>query len=69
MGVGPSVASQNCQLCFSIYVNRNLYFSVAGQVLQYVGMALVPAFIAVALWKNRSGDFIEVSILYRNAKL
>ncbi|XP_045772165.1 uncharacterized protein LOC123872079 [Maniola jurtina] len=32
---------------------------IAGQVLQYVGMALVPLFMALALWKYRTGDIIE----------
>ncbi|CAH2261013.1 jg10791 [Pararge aegeria aegeria] len=32
---------------------------IAGQVLQYVGMALVPLFIALALWKYKTGHIIE----------
>ncbi|XP_052740397.1 sodium-dependent nutrient amino acid transporter 1-like [Bicyclus anynana] len=32
---------------------------IAGQVLQYVGMALVPLFMAIALWKYRTSDVLE----------
>lgn len=32
---------------------------IAGNLMQYTGMALVPLFICLALWKFRTGNFIE----------
>ncbi|XP_063824948.1 sodium-dependent nutrient amino acid transporter 1-like [Ostrinia nubilalis] len=32
---------------------------IAGNMLQYIGIALIPLFIIAALWKYRSGDIIE----------
>ncbi|XP_073945333.1 sodium-dependent nutrient amino acid transporter 1-like [Choristoneura fumiferana] len=32
---------------------------IAGNMLQYIGMALIPIFIGIAIWKRRSSSFVE----------
>lgn len=46
------------------------FVSVAGMMLQYTGMALIPIFIVKALLKYRNGSgFIEVSNKLRRCPL
>ncbi|KAL0841250.1 hypothetical protein ABMA28_014976 [Loxostege sticticalis] len=55
-------------LTFGTYVYPDAAY-IAGNALQYIGIALVPLFIIGALWKYRSGNFIEtVKTAFRKKK-
>lgn len=47
---------------YLLCLGTNLFFfSVAGAILQYFGIALIPIFMLATLWKYKSDTFVEVS--------